>query len=200
MSKRYEAELRDTKSRLARDAAENARLRNDLNAANRELAATADALESTAIFIDSIDLLPKEAKQLFLELSRLETVDNAELAKNYQMIEDKIGARVVDTVSFATGSSEVSVAKAATVRAAISRGGPDSFFLVIGYASKTGSFDINKQLSEERATAVATIADANTRATQKVRAVFLGQTDRFSSTNVLEDQICELWEVPKRRL
>jgi len=81
----YEAELRQTKDRLARDVAEKARLQADLSAATSELAATEIALESTELFIDSIDLLPTAAKQLFLELSRLETVDSAELAKNYRL-------------------------------------------------------------------------------------------------------------------
>ncbi|MGI9242057.1 MAG: OmpA family protein, partial [Verrucomicrobiales bacterium] len=168
-----------------------------LSAATSELAATEVALESTALFIDSIDLLPKKAKQLFLELSRLETVDNAELAKNYRYIEDKLGARVVDTIRFATGKSEISPAKSATIRKAMTSGLGDSFFLVIGYASKTGSFDLNKELSEARATAVATLAVEYADPGQKVRAVFLGQTDRFSSSDVREDQICELWEVPR---
>jgi len=76
-------------------------------------------------------------------------------------------------------------------------GRSDSFFLVIGYASKTGSFDLNKELSEARATAVATSAVESAKPGQKVRAVFLGQTDRFSSSDVRDDQICELWEIPK---
>jgi outer membrane protein OmpA-like peptidoglycan-associated protein len=96
-----------------------------------------------------------------------------------------------------TGSSEISSSKSATIRAAMAGGKSDSFFLVIGYASKTGSFDLNKELSSARATAVATLAVNTARPGQKVRAVFLGQTDRFSSTNVRDDQICELWEIPK---
>ena len=193
----YEAELRQTKDRLARDVAEKARLQADLSAATSELAATEIALESTELFIDSIDLLPTAAKQLFLELSRLETVDRAELAKNYRLIEQKLGARVVDTIRFGTGKSEISAAKEVSIGNAMVSGRSDSFFLVIGYASKTGSFDLNKELSEARATAVATSAVESAKPGQKVRAVFLGQTDRFSSSDVRDDQICELWEIPK---
>ena len=193
----FEAELRNTKQRLARDEAEKARLRADLNAATSELAATETVLESTALFIESIELLPNAAKQLFLELSRLETVEKPELEKNYRLIEQNLGARVIDTIRFATGSSELSLTKAASISAAMAAGRNDSFFLVIGYASKTGSFDLNKSLSSARATAVATRAVETAQPGQKIRAVFLGQTNRFSSRDIRDDQICELWEVPK---
>ena len=197
MRAKFERELSDTKDRLVRDQIEKEKLRAELSAANTELAASETALEATSLFISSIDLLPKSAKQLFLELSRLETVDRSELKKNYRLIAENLGARVVDTVPFATGSSEVSSSKAMSIRDAMTKGRDDSFFLVIGYASKTGNFEINKTLSSARATAVATLAEATAQPGQMVRAVFLGQTDRFSSTDVLDDQICELWEIPK---
>ena len=193
----FAAELRDAKVKLAEDKLEKERLMADLDAAVVKLAETEIALEDTALFIDSIEVLPAAAKQLFLELSRLETVNRSELEKNYQMIREKIGARVVDTVNFATGSSKINPTKSANIQSAIASAGENSFFLVVGYASKTGNFDLNKELSSARATAVATLVDEVVKPNQMVRAVFLGQTDRFSTSNVLEDQICELWEVPR---
>ena len=191
-----ESELRQTQAMLVRDEAEKARLRALINSTTAE-AVTAEAAldEANALFVSDSDALPEQAKQLFAELARLETVDPSGLEAHYQMLGATTGARVVDTVPFATGSATVDPAKAASIRAAIANGADNAFFLVVGYASKTGNFDLNKELSSARAAAVATLADADRKPGQAVRGIFLGQTDRFSASNVYDDQICDYWEI-----
>jgi outer membrane protein OmpA-like peptidoglycan-associated protein len=175
-------------ARLAESDSEKMRLR-------AELAEVATELETTEVFVENVEALPQSAKLLFMELSRLETVDPDELQVNYERIGQELRARVIDSVSFTTGSTEIDPPQAASVRAAMAGTSEGSFILVVGYASKTGTFDLNKSLSSGRATGVADLVVPVAKPGQMVRAVFFGQTDRFSSSDVYDDQICEVWEI-----
>jgi outer membrane protein OmpA-like peptidoglycan-associated protein len=76
---------------------------------------------------------------------------------------------------------------------------PDGdLLLVIGYASETGNEDKNRKLSSDRATAVAELYSSLKRPTQLVQAVYLGQTDRFSSRIPERNQLCEIWRIRKK--
>jgi outer membrane protein OmpA-like peptidoglycan-associated protein len=70
--------------------------------------------------------------------------------------------------------------------------------LVIGYASETGNVDSNRTLSSDRATAVAQKFSSIKRPSQLVQAVYLGQTDRFSSRIPERNQLCEIWRIRKK--
>ncbi|MDE0835542.1 MAG: OmpA family protein [Akkermansiaceae bacterium] len=70
--------------------------------------------------------------------------------------------------------------------------------LIIGYASKTGDSVANERLSSDRATAAAQQFSAMKRPGQKVQAVYLGQTDRFSSSIPVRNQLCEIWRIRKK--
>ena len=70
--------------------------------------------------------------------------------------------------------------------------------LVIGYASETGNVDGNRVLSSDRATAVARMYSDIKRPGQLAQAVYLGQTDRFSSKIPERNQLCEIWRVRKK--
>ncbi len=190
-----ESELRQTQAMLARDAAENSRLQALIHSTATEAAAEVVPEEVNALFATDRDSLPNPAKQLIAELSKLEAVDPSALDAHYQMLETTAGARAVDTIPFATGSATVDPAKVASIRAAVSSGAENAFFLVVGYAPTTGNFDLNRELSSARATAVATLADAEKKPGQTVRGIFFGPTGRFSASNVYDDQICELWEI-----
>ena len=74
---------------------------------------------------------------------------------------------------------------------------PGDYFLVVGYASKTGDAASNQKLSARRATAVASIVNQLKKSGQEVRAVYLGQTDRFSRSVNAENQLCEVWRIRK---
>ena len=70
--------------------------------------------------------------------------------------------------------------------------------LAIGYASETGNVDSNRTLSSDRATAAAQLFSSVKRPTQLVQAVYLGQTDRFSSRIPERNQIVEIWRIRKK--
>ena len=48
------------------------------------------------------------------------------------------------------------------IRRAVQSAGEDSFFLVVGYASKSGDLASNRQLSSDRATTIASVANLDT--------------------------------------
>ena len=70
--------------------------------------------------------------------------------------------------------------------------------LAIGYASETGNVDANRTLSSSRATAAAELFSSVKRQEQLVQAVYLGQTDRFSSKVPERNQIVEIWRIRKK--
>ena len=75
---------------------------------------------------------------------------------------------------------------------------PDGdMLLVIGYASETGNVDGNRTLSSDRATAVAEALTSVKHPGQQVQAVYMGQTDRFSSRTPESNQLCEIWQIHK---
>jgi flagellar motor protein MotB len=59
--------------------------------------------------------------------------------------------------------------------------------------------DSNRVLSSDRATAVAQSFSANKRPGQLVQAVYLGQTDRFSSRIPERNQLVEIWRIRKKQ-
>ena len=181
-------EFASLKDRLARLEPENNRLRYELQKLRAEL-------NKTRLFTDKVDSLPAAAKALYVELSKLETADGARLKQEYDRIRRELNATVVDTISFQTGSSQVDLAKVEEISRTVQAAGDKSYFLVVGYASKTGNFDRNKELSKERATTIASVADTAKKDSQGVQAVFLGQTDRFSKSQVTQNQVCEIWEI-----
>jgi len=70
--------------------------------------------------------------------------------------------------------------------------------LIIGYASETGNLDANQELSSRRATTAAEHSAKVKRPGQLVQAVYLGQTDRFSSRVPERNQICEVWRIRRK--
>lgn len=170
-------------------------LRAENNELRYELQKTRAELSRTRLFVDSADKLPAAAKALFVRLAELETLNGPELAAEYAKIGTQLKARVLDTIDFQSGSSRINLDKAQETRLTVQASGEKSFFLIVGYASKTGDFQTNQKLSAERATTIASVVDFNKKSTQNVQAVFLSQTDRFSPTDVQKNHICEIWEI-----
>jgi outer membrane protein OmpA-like peptidoglycan-associated protein len=165
------------------------------NALRYEVQTLRSRLNRTRLFVEKVDDLPAAAKELFVELSKLETTEGAVLQHEYDRIKKEVGANIIDTIKFSTGSSQVSLDKVEEITRVVGKANPQSYFLVVGYASKTGNFEDNKKLSAERATTIASVVDYKKMDTQGIQAVFLGQTDRFSGSDVLQNQICEVWEI-----
>lgn len=142
------------------------------------------------------DLLPA-AVALFKTLRKLENQTDADISKAYSKIDVDLGAKVVKTLTFPTGSAKMGATDEEPVRGLVKDVPDGDLLLVIGYASETGNVDGNRTLSSDRATAVAELLTSVKRPAQLVQAVYLGQTDRFSSRQHERNQLCEIWQIHK---
>lgn len=152
-------------------------------------------LDRARLFVEA-EALPAKAKLLYDELAKLDSATPAELQTEYERINQDLGARVVDTVTFQTSSSNIARDKVEQIRLKLDAGGDESFYLVVGYASKSGALEVNRPLSADRATRIASVTNHQKKKDQGVQAVFLSETSRFGEKPT-DNQICEIWEVRK---
>jgi outer membrane protein OmpA-like peptidoglycan-associated protein len=143
------------------------------------------------------ELLPAAVK-LFGTLRKLENKSETEISKAYSQIAVDLGASVVKTLTFPTGSAKMGAAEEDPVRALVENVPDGDMLLAIGYASETGNVDGNRTLSSDRATAVAELLTSAKRPGQLVQAVYLGQTDRFSQSKPESNQLVEVWQIRKQ--
>jgi len=160
-------------------------------------------LESAApradLFAESVDELLPAAVELFRRLRKLEGMNDSDLTTEYSKLGVDLGANVLHALDFATGSSELTEEDMRRLDLIIAEEVPDGdLALIIGYASETGNVDANQQLSSDRATNAAEYFAARKRPGQKVQAVYLGQTDRFSGSSPERNQICEVWRIRRK--
>ncbi len=177
-----------SQSELIRLEEENRRLR-------EELMALKTKSNRSRLFAENADMLSPNGQRLYARLAALEGSTNNERLQVYQDIKNELNARVVDSVNFASGSSTVNAEKSSVIQKSLLSTSSTAEYLIVGYASKSGDAALNRELSAKRATSVATLTDIQRGATQTVKAVFLGQTNRFSTTNDFSNQICEIWEI-----
>jgi outer membrane protein OmpA-like peptidoglycan-associated protein len=155
-------------------------------------------LTKAILFASSENELLPAAVQLFRNLRELEGRPDSELTTSYSNLGVELGASVLHTLPFATGSAGLTPADEEMVRGLVNELPDGDLLLVIGYASETGNEDRNRKLSSDRATAVAELYSSLKRPTQLVQAVYLGQTDRFSSRIPERNQLCEIWRIRKK--
>lgn len=162
----------------------------------RELEAAAPKAD---LFAESVDELLPAAVELFRRLRKLEGMKDSDLTTEYSKLGVDLGANVLHALDFATGSSALSEEDMKRLDLIIAEEIPDGdLALIIGYASETGDADSNQKLSSDRATAAAEYYASRKRPGQKVQAVYLGQTDRFSSRVPERNQICEVWRIRRK--
>lgn len=155
-------------------------------------------LSKARLFARSESELVPAAVELFRSLRKLQGKSDSEIASEYSALGVSLGANVVKTLAFATGSSVLTPADDAAIRSII-EGIPDGdLVLAVGYASETGNVDANQTLSSDRATAAAQLITNIKRPEQLTQAVYLGQTKRFSSRIPERNQIVELWHIRKK--
>jgi outer membrane protein OmpA-like peptidoglycan-associated protein len=155
-------------------------------------------LSKARLFAKSEDELLPAAVELFRSLRKLEGKSDAEISTAYSSLGASLGSNVLHTLNFATGSSELAPADQDLIRNLVNEIPDGDLVLVIGYASETGNVDANQTLSSARATAAAELFSTVKRPEQKVQAVYLGQTDRFSSRIPERNQIVEIWRIRKK--
>ncbi len=155
-------------------------------------------LAKAKLFASSESELLPAAVELFRNLRTLEGKADSEIATAYSSLAVSLGANVLRTLNFETGKSELSPADVEGINQLVSEMPDGDLLLVIGYASETGNVDSNQTLSSARATAAAEYYSSIKRPGQLVQAVYLGQTDRFSSRYPERNQIVEVWRIRKK--
>ncbi|MFK7850884.1 MAG: OmpA family protein [Akkermansiaceae bacterium] len=161
--------------------------------------ARAAEMEKAALFAKSADELLPAAVELFRRLRKLEGVTESELNTEYSKLGVELEASVLHTLDFKTGSSELSQTDKDQLVRIVENEVPDGdLAFIVGYASKTGDSVFNQKLSSDRATVAAEYFSGMKRQEQKVQAVYLGQTDRFSRDIPERNQICEIWLIRRK--
>jgi outer membrane protein OmpA-like peptidoglycan-associated protein len=186
-----EADFADLKRRLD----ETIRARDFFEAKVKELQGD---LSKIKLFATTENELLPAGVQLFRSLKLLEDKPDSELASSYSAYDVDLGATVLETVTFATGSAELSPETQERVRKLVEEMPDGDLLFVAGYASRTGNPENNQKLSSDRATAVVEYYASLKRPAQLAQAVYLGQTARFSSEVPERNQICEIWRIRKQ--
>jgi outer membrane protein OmpA-like peptidoglycan-associated protein len=147
------------------------------------------------LFADSVNELYPMAHGLFQGLNELEDKADLEISAAYNRFATQYRASFLKEIRFPTGSSQLNPADKLALGDALNNMPEGAMILVVGYASTTGVADSNRQLSSDRATAVASNVEMAKPGNQVVQAVFLGQTKRFSSRIPERNQVCEVWQI-----
>lgn len=155
-------------------------------------------LSKSKLFAKNENELLPAAVELFRVLRKLEDKPDSDLTTAYNGFGLDLGANVLQTVTFATGSSELTPANQELIRGLLADLPDGDLLFVVGYASRTGNPESNQTLSSDRATAVAEYYAGSKRPGQLVQAVYLGQTARFSSRIPERNQLCEIWRIRKK--
>jgi outer membrane protein OmpA-like peptidoglycan-associated protein len=155
-------------------------------------------ISQAALFAKNDNELLPAAVELFRRLRRLEGKGEAEISSTYSGLGVELGANVLHSFNFATGSSELGAENESILRRFAGEIPDGDLLFIVGYASETGNVDANRTLSSDRATNAAEFYTTIKRPGQIVQGVYLGQTDRFSSTTPERNQIVELWHIRKK--
>ncbi|MES2475771.1 MAG: OmpA family protein [Verrucomicrobiota bacterium] len=156
-------------------------------------------LSNARLFARSEDELLPAAVELFRELRLLENKPDSDLTSAYSRFGIDLGASVLQTVTFATGSYDLTTENQQLIRQLVEQLPDGDLLFVVGYASRTGNPESNQTLSSNRATAVAEFYSQNKRPEQLAQAVYLGQTARFSSRVPERNQLCEIWRIRRKQ-
>lgn len=155
-------------------------------------------LSKAKLFASSESELLPAAVALVRSLRELEGRSDSDITTSYSSLGVELGANVLHTLNFATGSATLSPTDEEVIAKLVNDLPDGDLLFVVGYASETGNVDSNQRLSSDRATAAATFFSGVKRPGQLVQAVYLGQTDRFSSRMPERNQIVEIWRIRKK--
>lgn len=155
-------------------------------------------MSKAKLFASSESELLPAAVQLFRSLRQLENRPDSDITTAYSQFGTDLGANVVHTLKFATGKSDLTPEDQDILRQIVNDVPEGDLLLCVGYASETGNVDNNQTLSSDRATAAAEFFSTVKLPGQLVQAVYLGQTDRFSSRIPERNQLVEVWRIRRK--
>jgi outer membrane protein OmpA-like peptidoglycan-associated protein len=148
----------------------------------------ADLAKLKAEVAKRIDLMPEisEARKAML-------FDNLRTAK---------GIKLLSTVLFKTAKQTISTEDEASIKKALSDasvsallGNPSVVFVVLGYASKTGTSQLNMKLSQERANSTMNYLQLGCQVKNAVYSLPMGASTLFGKNNLTDNQAAEIWIV-----
>jgi outer membrane protein OmpA-like peptidoglycan-associated protein len=171
----------------------------ELEARIATLEATPPTTEAPKLFAENAAELAPAAQSLFRGLSELEEKSDLDVVSAYKPFPSEYGATKLREISFGIGSSQINPSDKLALGDALASLPEGSMILVVGYSSASGNTDANRRLSSERATEVARNIDMAKPGNQSVQAVFLGQTQRFSSSIAERNQVCEVWQIDQKK-
>ena len=140
------------------------------------------------------DALSPRAVALYRELTRIEPEDHRARLQTYTRIDTQLKAGVGEAITFKTGSSDIALEHETHIKEMASAAAPNTFFLVVGYASPSGDSKTNEELSSQRTTRVASMVNHLKKEGQAVQAVYLGEGNRFGPDDA-PNQVCEIWQI-----
>ena len=185
---------------LAQQSAKLIAFREENSELRKQLANSQFKLNKVSFFVKEATSISPRVTLLYNALVELKGKSGRELERAYSELEDTLKVKKHRHVKFEKGSAFVADYEKGLIKNDISDVSDGSFLLVVGYASTTGTAEINYELSAKRATSVAAVVHSlnkDGKHGQNVKAVFLGQTNRFSPDRPAENQVCEIWEITK---
>lgn len=147
------------------------------------------------LFAESIQDLSPIAKGLCQGLSALEEQSDLEISAAYNRFASQYRASFVKEIRFPANSSQISPADQMALAEAVTHLPEGAMLLVVGYASSAGQPDENRKLSTEQVKNIAKNLELAKPGSQRVQAIQLGQTKRFSSRDPERNQVCEIWQI-----
>ena len=179
-------------------AAELALLKPKMRKQRYEIQRMRTQIDLPKLFLKSDKDLPAKPARLLAELRRLNDANEQQLNTSYENIATTIGAKIIHRQSFAKGSAQIDFDREAIIRHIINKSNDaNAYFLVVGYDSKSGEKERGKTLCSQRAATLASIVNTLRNSKQEVQAIYLGETTRFSKTDEVANQICEIWEIKR---
>ena len=145
------------------------------------------------IFVESVDDLPENAKNLLADLNTLEGKSEADVQTAYSQYLTKHGATAKKRIKFSSGSSSINANDRNDIAQLTQAADENTYFFIVGYADQSGSAQSNKKLSSARSISVAKELSAKAQGFQSAQAVYLGQTNRFGAS--AENRVVEIWEI-----
>ncbi len=104
-------------------------------------------------------------------------------------------ARFVDRIYLETNQTELPAEDAQRIQDKIKALEGEATFFSVGYADTSGDAQQNRVLSYQRAQAVGSWLKANAAGDSAVETFSMGETDRFSKSDLAPNRVVEVWAI-----
>jgi len=188
-------------AKAARDAAAAAKQAEmEMAAEKARIEAARARRQAGQLFAAEEDLAPK-ARALGTDLRKVHSgagdLGTVPVGDAYATVSDSHDGRLIQRVAFNSGESGIGSDAAKVLAEAVAKADNKAYFVVVGYADTTGTDEINRKISEQRAMSVAEALESVPGAADRLQAFYIGSTERFSTTDLSQNRVVEIWEVAR---